>query len=284
MGLLSVTTRDDASMPYTPTYFKKQKAGSERSARKILPIIIHLIKPKSIIDVGCGLGCWLSVAMEYGIKKCLGIDGEWIDKNMLQIPLQNFKVHDLRKPLTLKERFDLCICLEVAEHLPFRYSKTLVDSLTDLCPVILFSAAIPLQGGEGHVNEQWPDYWASLFEKKGYVVVDYIRDKIWMDEDVEWWYAQNCLLFIDSKFLSHIRQKIKVKPLKNKKNLIKIHPKYWPNDPRLLIKKASILLKLYPELYAKILKSIVFALILKIIFLPKIIHRKCQGKIKSPSY
>jgi len=172
-----------------------------------LPIIIHLIKPKSIIDVGCGLGCWLSVAMEYGIKKCLGIDGEWIDKNMLEIPLQNFKVHDLRKPLTLKERFDLCICLEVAEHLPFRYSKTLVDSLTGLCPVILFSVAIPLQGGEGHVNERWPDYWASLFEKKRYVVVDYIRDKIWMDEDVEWWYAQNCLLFIDSKLLSRIRQK-----------------------------------------------------------------------------
>jgi len=149
--------------------------------------------------------------MGYGIKKCLGIDGEWIDKidkNMLEILLQNFKVHDLRKPLTLKERFDLCICLEIAEHLPFRYSKTLVNSLTDLSPVILFSAAIPLQGGEGHVNEQWPDYWASLFEKKGYVVVDYIRDKIWMDESVEWWYAQNSLFFADSKFLRYIRQKL----------------------------------------------------------------------------
>jgi len=57
MDLFLVTARGDASMPYTPTYFLKQKAGSERSARKILPIIIHLIEPKSIIDVGCVLGC-----------------------------------------------------------------------------------------------------------------------------------------------------------------------------------------------------------------------------------
>jgi len=270
-------------MPYTTIYFLKQKAGSERSARKILPIIIHLVKPKSIIDVGCGLGCWLSVAMKHGIKDILGIDGEWMDKNMLQIPSRYFKVHDLRKPLNLKRKFDLCICLEVAEHLPSSIAEQLVDSLTSLSPTILFSAAIPLQGGECHENEQWPDYWASLFEKKGYIVVDYLRTQIWMDEDIEWWYAQNCLLFVDSKFLSNIRQKTEVRNYKNKKDLVKIHPKYWPNDPKLLINKASILLKLYHELHAKILKRIILYIVWRTrIFLRKIRCRRYQEKFQKP--
>jgi hypothetical protein len=56
-------------------------------------------------------------------------------------------------------------------------------------------------------------------QTKGYIVVDYLRTQIWMDEDVEWWYAQNCLPFVNSKFLSNIRQKIEVRNYKNKKIL-----------------------------------------------------------------
>jgi SAM-dependent methyltransferase len=253
-------------IPYTARYFLKQKKGSEKSARKILPIVIKLIKPKSIIDVGCRVGCWLLVAIEYGIKDILGIDGEWIDKNMLQIPDQYFRVHDLRKPLTLNRHFDLCICLEVAEHIPSKYAEKFIDSLTGLSPVILFSAAIPFQGGEGHKNEQWPDYWASLFEKKGYVAVDYIRNIIWMDEDVEWWYAQNVLLFINSRFLCKILPNLdKIKMYGNFRDLVKIHPKYWPNDPGHLIKKILKLIIKYPHYIKKIVKNIIiyFAMMMK---------------------
>jgi hypothetical protein len=71
-----------------------------------------------------------------------------------------------------------------------------VDCLTRLGQVVLFSAAIPHQGGTHHVNEQWPDYWAALFERHAYTVVDAIRPRIWNDPDVEWWYAQNTLLFV----------------------------------------------------------------------------------------
>lgn len=60
---------------------------------------------------------------------------------------------DVGAPIELHRRFDLVLCLEVAEHLPASAADTLVRSLTGLGNVIAFSAAIPFQGGANHVNE-----------------------------------------------------------------------------------------------------------------------------------
>jgi hypothetical protein len=68
---------------------------------------------------------------------------------------------------------------------------------------VLFSAAIPFQGGTGHVNEQWPNYWADLFRNHDYVAIDCIRRRIWDNESVEWWYAQNCLIYAKTSSLEH---------------------------------------------------------------------------------
>ena len=103
---------------------------------------------------------------------------------------------DSAQPLRLDRRFDLVVTLEVAEHLPKTDASTFVQSLTELGPVVLFSAAIPFQGGENHLNEQWPDYWAHLFHNRGYRAVDCLRKKTWHNDKVEPWYAQNILLFV----------------------------------------------------------------------------------------
>ena len=103
---------------------------------------------------------------------------------------------DLAQPLRLRRTFDLVVSLEVAEHLPQRSADAFVESLTSLGPVVLFSAAIPLQGGRGHVNEQWPHYWAHLFERRGYAALDCVRRRVWEDDDVQWWYAQNTILYV----------------------------------------------------------------------------------------
>ena len=100
-----------------------------------------------------------------------------------------FMSHDLTKNLKLNKTFDLAMSLEVAEHLPSDQAEIFVETLTKLAPVILFSAAIPGQGGMGHINEQWPDYWVNLFIKKGYQPIDYIRRKICNNDRVQWWYA-----------------------------------------------------------------------------------------------
>lgn len=180
---------------YTRKFFKDQHRGSSLSAMIVVPIVLELIQPRSVIDVGCGLGEWLAAFQEYGIDDIFGIDGSYVDRSMLHIPQENFTMIDINKPFTLDRTFDLAVCLEVAEHLEPENASDFIESLTRLAPVILFSAAIPLQGGTHHVNEQWPDYWVRLFKDRGFVPVDAIRKRIWSNTDVKVWYRQNTMLF-----------------------------------------------------------------------------------------
>jgi SAM-dependent methyltransferase len=153
------------------------------------------VEPKSVIDVGCGTGVWLSVFKEYGIEDIWGVDGEYVAKETLEIPEERFIPSDLGRPFHSKRKFDLVVSLEVAEHLPRQSAETFVGSLTGLGPVVLFSAAIPYQGGSQHLNEQWQGYWADLFRERGYVGIDCLRRRIWSNEEVEFWYCQNTIVF-----------------------------------------------------------------------------------------
>ena len=181
--------------PYTPAFFDMLHDGAMSSARVIVPIVIELVKPRSVVDVGCGTGAWLSVLMENGVADVVGVDGSYIDRARLVIPSESFVTHDLSKPLELDRRFDLALSLEVAEHLPRASAPRFIATLVGLAPIVLFSAAIPGQGGTDHVNERWPDYWASLFAEHGFTPVDAIRPRIWTNAEVEPWYAQNILMF-----------------------------------------------------------------------------------------
>jgi len=172
---------------YGTEFFADQTPGSERSARSVLPIAVELLDPASVVDVGCGSGVWAAQAGALGIDDHLGVDGH-TPPGSLRIDPDRFVAHDLTTPLELGRRFDLVLCLEVAEHLP--------PEAADV-PAVLFSAAVPGQSGEHHVNERWPDYWSERFAARGYVAVDAIRPRVWSDANVDWWYRQNALLFCD---------------------------------------------------------------------------------------
>ena len=182
---------------YSEQFFRGHRNGSYDSAREVVPLLLNLVPVQRAIDVGCGTGTWLSVLKAQGID-ILGIDGPWVTRDTLEIPPQCFVEHDLTQPFEREERADVVLSLEVAEHLPEECANQFVDTLVQFAPVVLFSAAIPHQGGTGHLNEQWPDYWAELFRDRGYEVVDCLRKRIWHNDKVEWWYAQNMLLFVDS--------------------------------------------------------------------------------------
>jgi len=163
----------------------------------ILPIVFKHADIKSIVDFGCGTGAWLRCAADTGIPDIQGLDGEWVVTDDLCIAPHQFRRADLTKPVELDRKYDLAICLEVAEHLPASSADTLVDSITQASDLVLFSAAIPLQGGTHHINEQWQDYWAELFSIRGYVPIDCVRPRVWRNEGVEWWYAQNVILYAE---------------------------------------------------------------------------------------
>jgi SAM-dependent methyltransferase len=176
-----------------------EEANNRHSAHVILSMLLKMFKPKSMLDVGCGLGTWLSVAREMGVREVNGIDGVWLDKTRLRVPADLVQVLDLEKPFDLGRRFDLVTCLEVAEHLDGSIARNFIASITAHTDVLLFSAAIPFQGGHHHVNEQWPDYWQALFQEKGYQPVDFIRERIWKDNSILWWLRQNILLFVNDR-------------------------------------------------------------------------------------
>lgn len=183
------------SAHYTDRYYLNTLPGSQRSAAVILPLVVELCRPRSVVDVGCGTGAWLGVMIGLGVTDVLGIDGKHVNKSLLQIPSVRYLARDLSRPFAFLRTFDLAISVEVAEHLPPAAAATYVASLARLAPVVLFSAATPNQGGEGHLNERWPTYWAAKFAACGFVATDPLRERIWADERVEWWYRQNVLVF-----------------------------------------------------------------------------------------
>jgi SAM-dependent methyltransferase len=215
------------SKPYTADFYLSQQEGSLKSAEEIVPLVVELLKPKSVIDIGCGVGAWLSVFKKLGIVDILGVDGGWVNRELLKIPPDNFMVLDLTNPLRLQRQFDLVMSLEVAEHLPIEYAKQFVKSLTDLGPVVLFAAAIPQQGGADHLNEQWPDYWATLFKERGYGAIDCIRKHIWDSDNIKYWYAQNMLLFVKLEYLRNDSLLQNEFNKTNIKMLSLVHPKHY---------------------------------------------------------
>jgi SAM-dependent methyltransferase len=180
---------------YTAEWFEARKHGAKASARVVLPAVIDLVHPRSIVDVGCGAGSWLVVAAKLGISDTLGVDADHVDRRLLEIAPDQFLAHDLSSPLELDRTFDLALCLEVGEHIPQSSAAILVRSLTRLAPVVLFSAAVPGQGGRRHLNERWPAYWASLFAAEGFGSYDCLRPLLWNRDDVRYFYAQNAVLY-----------------------------------------------------------------------------------------
>lgn len=212
---------------YSKKFYSENAKISYRSAREIVPLILKLFRPKSIVDIGCSSGMWLNCFQEYGIKDYLGVDYLGQNKLSLNINKKHFLEHNLKSPIHLKRKFDLVISLEVAEHLPANKASIFINSLVELGPVIIFSAAVPHQTGTHHVNEQWPSYWAKLFSKHNYIPFDYFRKKIWKNEKIEWWYRQNLLIYINRKhFESHLQLKTRLgKSVKIP--IARIHPQNW---------------------------------------------------------
>jgi SAM-dependent methyltransferase len=178
-----------------------QRARNRASAHRILGIVFEHFRPQSVLDVGCGLGTWLAAARELGVDDIFGIDGNWLDPSALDVEPAAVRRVDLEQGVQLDRQFDLVISLEVAEHLQERSADAFVASLVRHGDVVLFSAAIPFQGGHGHINEQFADYWVERFAAHGCRVLDFVRPRIWADDEVLWWLRQNVLVFAHQRAL-----------------------------------------------------------------------------------
>lgn len=187
---------------YDTNFYAAQASGSLDAARVVMPIVLNAFPSRTIIDVGCGLGTWLLASKEAGASRIEGYDGEYVDRENLLIDGEEFHAVDLSSSFELATQADLVISLEVAEHLPSESSQAFVECLTAGAPVVLFSAAVPGQGGTDHVNERWQDYWRNLFMGRGYRAVDLVRPLIRGNPLVPWWYQQNIIIYCNEHSLS----------------------------------------------------------------------------------
>jgi len=194
---------------YTPSWYAGHTSSSLESARVILKVLFEDYLPASVFDVGCGSGAWLMAAEELGCTRLSGVDGPWANPTSLLSKKTEFYTVNFEKDFKVREKFDLCISVEVGEHVSGGRAASFVKTLSSAADVVLFSAAIPGQGGTYHINEQWQSYWAELFGQFGYECHDLLRPRLWTNREVASWYKQNILLYVKR---SHpITEKVRTK-------------------------------------------------------------------------
>ncbi len=239
-------------MEYSKDFYNNRTA-SLKSAKVIVPIVIDLINPRSVIDIGCGNGSFLKVFKDNSVKDVLGVDGPWIKKEQLLISEKEFLEENLEKFVPTGKNFNLAISLEVAEHLSKGTARQFIKNITSESDMVLFSAAIPLQGGVNHINEQWQTYWVNIFKNYGYVPIDCFRNKLWNNDDVSFWFAQNMFLFVKR---SRLEKEPKLKKIFSKNGKVPlniVHPKLFSPKAQRYHQISSII----PQKIKRILRRVI---------------------------
>jgi SAM-dependent methyltransferase len=212
---------------YDEKFFTWVNKTARCSARIVLPIVREIVEPSSVVDVGCGQGGWLSIWNEMGLNDVRGYDGNYVDQARLLIDPSRFISCDLEKPLQIDRQFGLAQCLEVAEHLPPVAAEELIRSLCNLSDIVLFSAAQPGQGGERHINERLPSYWAQMFRNHGYFAFDCVRPHLVHEMDVSPWYRYNPIVFASPSGMKRLSPEALALQCQNAQDLDKTGNMAW---------------------------------------------------------
>ena len=200
-------------------FLQKNNYIKEQSSNVVVNVLFEIFKPKNVVDVGCGTGLILKFFKDKGVN-ISGYEGEWINKELIEvnIPSSSISIIDFENiKIQNSSQNDLCVCLEVAEHVSIDQAENFVKFLIAHSSVIIFSAAVPNQGGFNHINEQWSDFWDNIFGKLGYIKFDILRPILWDQELVTWPYKQNMVVYVSDSDVSTFEKlsKMPINILKN---------------------------------------------------------------------
>jgi hypothetical protein len=191
-------------MSYAITHAAHIKEATARigNAYKCLRLVHEVFPFRSVVDFGCGIGGWLVAAKQLGAERTLGLEAEWIKDREKLVDASEITICDLASsPPKFGRTFDLAISIEVAEHLPPESADGLCDALVNAADLVVFSAAVPGQGGDNHVNEQKPRYWVDKFWHRSFMPLEMVRPVIINDPIMFPWLKQNVIVFANYSLL-----------------------------------------------------------------------------------
>jgi cyclopropane fatty-acyl-phospholipid synthase-like methyltransferase len=129
--------------------------------RALLTIWALLGRAETYIDFGSGSGAMVRLARGCGVD-AIGVD-------VIAEPPD--VIHDLRRPLELGRKFQLATCIEVGEHLSpdavDTFCQNIVGHMIDEGGWLVFTAALPGQTGDNHVNLTPPYKWREKLDDHG---------------------------------------------------------------------------------------------------------------------
>lgn len=177
------------------TAFEQSARDTDLSSRCLLAAFAYTGIPKTLLDVGCGMGHLVEVSNKLGVS-ATGIDLYAPDKPEL-VRADLTEVFHL---MPIAGASEMVICWEVAEHIDSKHADHLCQILADATQrYLLFSAAIPHQGGSGHVNEQPHTYWEIKLSRRGLeldvMLTSHLRRVFTDIAPSAWWYGQNMMAF-----------------------------------------------------------------------------------------
>lgn len=184
---------------YDSEYYGMVDRTTSRSAAAMAQSLVRDLRPRTLLDVGCGTGAMLAVLRDWGVK------GEGLEYSLAGLEYCERRNLDVRRfdlearPLPLPaEKYDVVLSMEVAEHLPERIADAYVDGLVSQSDTVVFTAATPGQGGTDHVNEQPHSYWIDKFSQRGFCFDERLSiawRREWELADVQSWYSRNLMIF-----------------------------------------------------------------------------------------
>jgi hypothetical protein len=182
---------------YDSSFYTGMKDDHYHSAVKFFKHLFQHYRPDSLVDFGAGTGAWIKAARDLGVKTILGIEGEWVKNSASHIvPGLPYHYQNMEDPVCLERHFDMAMSLDVAEHLTQSRADTFLDDMCTAADFIMFGAAMSLQLGANHINEQNQTYWIEKFRARGYICRDFFRAPLWFHNDIQANYLQNTFVFV----------------------------------------------------------------------------------------
>ena len=186
-----------------------ETSDEKEQAAALADVLRLLYKPAVVADVGCNSGLYLEGFRDAGCQ-VMGFDCDDEALALAAVPVTKIDITSF-KPIDF--RADMALCLEVLEHIPAEKEDAALLNLCTVSDTIIFSAAVPGQGGDGHINCQPKQHWIDKFEELGFraaeAEAEYILAQLNGYPGIMGWLRNNLIVFhrqhVPSKFKKRLR-------------------------------------------------------------------------------